>query len=445
MAFNLWFLIVGVLLIGMALIGSVLKRMPLSTSLLYMLIGVGLGPLGMGVVKIDPFESAEVLERVTEAAVIVSLFTAGLKMRTPFGDNRWKSPARLASLGMILTVAMVAAAGTTLLALPLGAAILLGAVLAPTDPVLASDVQVEHAADRDRLRFSLTGEAGLNDGTAFPFVMLGLGLLGLHELGQGGWRWFTVDVLWAVVGGLVIGWGLGVGVGRLTVHLRRYHQQAVGLEDFLALGLIALSYGLALLAVAYGFLAVFAAGLALRHTEMRETGRFTDPEEVLRAADPAQTEEELATHHEVAPVYMVRAVLGFCEQLERIAEVGVVLVVGAMLTYADLSLAALLVVALLFFVVRPIAVYGSLLGTERTWRQKPYMAWFGVRGIGSVYYLAYAVAHGLPGPISENHGRHPDRHRRLRAPPRDHGHPPPPPPPDEPLPAWAPAGRSAPA
>ena len=124
--------------------------------------------------------------------------------------------------------------------MPLGAAILLGGLLAPTDPVLAADVQVEHPGDRDRLRFSLTGEAALNDGSAFPFVMLGLGLLGLHELGAFGWRWLAFDVVWAVRGGLAIGWLLGMLVGRLVLYLRRTHKEAVGLDDFLGLGLIAL-------------------------------------------------------------------------------------------------------------------------------------------------------------------------------------------------------------
>jgi NhaP-type Na+/H+ or K+/H+ antiporter len=120
---------------------------------------------------------------------------------------------------MALTVGLITLVGVYLLALPLGAAVLLGGILAPTDPVLASDVQVDEPDDRDRLRFSLTGEGGLNDGAAFPFVMLGLGLLGMHELGDGGWQWLWVDVLWALAGGLLIGALLGSN-----------HRQAGGLS-----------------------------------------------------------------------------------------------------------------------------------------------------------------------------------------------------------------------
>jgi sodium/hydrogen antiporter len=141
------------------------------------------------------------------------------------------------------------------LGLPWGVGIIVGAILAPTDPVLASDVQVEHPFDQNRLRFALTGEASLNDGTAFPFLMLGLGLLGLHDLGSGLWRWVTVDVLWATTAGLGVGGALGTAVGELVLYMRRTHREAVGLDDFLALGLIALAYGIAMACHASGFLA----------------------------------------------------------------------------------------------------------------------------------------------------------------------------------------------
>ncbi|RYG16385.1 sodium:proton antiporter, partial [bacterium] len=284
MIVNVWFVIVGFLLVLMALIGAGLKRLPLTTSLLYLGVGVLLGPLAIGLIRFDPLDHSEALERLTEIAVIVSLFTAGLKLRTPFTDKRWLPPVRLATLTMVVSIGLVTALGVYLLRLPLGAALLLGAVLAPTDPVLASDVQVEHATDRSSLRFALTGEAGLNDGTAFPFVMLGLGLLGHHDLGEVGWRWLTVDLLWAVVAGLGVGWALGQGVGRLTVRLRRKREEEVGYEDLLSLGLIALAYGTALLLHSYGFLAVFAAGLAVRHVEMRKTGEHKEPTQVLQEA-----------------------------------------------------------------------------------------------------------------------------------------------------------------
>lgn len=195
MSFAFWSLIIGVLLILMVLSGTLQKRLPLSTAMLYLAAGFALGPAGWAVLTPHPLDHAALLERGAEVAVLISLFSVGLKLGLPLSNRHWLLPLRLAFVSMTLTVALIAAVGVLGLGLPLGAAILLGAILAPTDPVLASDVQVESSGDRDRLRFSLTGEGGLNDGAAFPFVMLGLGLLGLHDLGTGGWRWLAVDVV----------------------------------------------------------------------------------------------------------------------------------------------------------------------------------------------------------------------------------------------------------
>ena len=299
---------------------------------------------------------------------------------------------RLASGSMAVTIGLIAVAGVVGLGLPWGAAILLGAILAPTDPVLASDVQMTDPTDKDRLRFALTGEAGLNDGAAFPFVMLGLGLLGLHEIGAAGWRWVAVDLVWAVVGGLAIGALLGELVARIVLYLRRTHKEAVGLDDFLALGLIALSYGTALLAHTYGFLAVFAAGLALRRVERIASGELA-PGEVMEAAG---ADEEKATHPEKAALYMAESVLGFNEQLERMLEVGMVVLLGGLLSFRTFPAEALWFTPLLLLVIRPTAVVLGLLGSRVSKYQRTLIGWFGIRGIGSIYYLMYAIEHGLP-------------------------------------------------
>jgi NhaP-type Na+/H+ or K+/H+ antiporter len=184
--FAIAYLVAGLLLLGMAVIGPRLQRLPISTAMLYLGAGALLGPTAFGLIEVDVIGDAKLLEHVTEVVVIISLFTAGLKLRVSFRDPRWLLPLRLAVVSMVLTVALVAVVGVVGLGLSWGAAILLGGILAPTDPVLASDVQTAHPNDQDRLRFTLTGEAGLNDGTAFPVVMLGLGLLGLHEIGEAG-------------------------------------------------------------------------------------------------------------------------------------------------------------------------------------------------------------------------------------------------------------------
>ena len=386
-----WFMVVGGLLVAMALGGSVLKRLPLSTSLLYLMVGIALGHFGVG--QLDPYLQAVLLEHLTELAVIISLFTAGLKLRASFRDSRWRIAVRLALLSMVLTVGLVAIAGIWLLGLPLGAAVLLGAVLAPTDPVLASDVQMDTPFQRDSLRFGLTGEAGLNDGTAFPFVMLGVGLMGLHPLGEGLWRWVAVDLLWAVSAGLGVGTVLGGAVGRVVLYLRRTRREAVGLDDFLALGLIALSYGVALLIHAYGFLAVFAAGLALRRIES-ESNLGKAPEDVEKAV-PEDRTPEAATDPHRAPAYMAHAVLDFNEQIERLGEVSMVVVLGILLAGLPLAAEALWFVPLLFLAIRPVSVLVALVGTGASPQQRWLMSWFGIRGIGSLYYLFYALNQGV--------------------------------------------------
>lgn len=400
MSFVIWTLIIGALLITMALSGTLLRRLPLSTAMLYLAVGYGLGPAGWFLMALDPLIYSAILERVSEVAVLISLFAVGLKLGLPLSDQSWRLPVRLAIVSMTITVALITAIAMLGLGLSLGAAVLLGAILAPTDPVLASDVQVLEASDRDRLRFSLTGEGGLNDGAAFPFVMLGLGLLGLHDLGTGGWRWLAVDVLWATAGGLLIGGALGTLIGRLVVYLRSRHKESIGYDEFLALGLIALAYGAAVLSHTYGFLAVLAAGLALQRVK-EQPGKFFNLVARETGLQSKQAHEALATHSEYASAYMRQEVRGFNERLEHIVEVAIVLVVGAMLAYSYLPTSAGWFAPLLFLVVRPVSVWLGLLGAPASRDQRILISWFGIRGIGSIYYLMYAINHGLPRPLAE--------------------------------------------
>ncbi len=387
-AFTLGCIIFGTLLIAKTLGGSFIARLPLSAAMIYLAVGIAIGPWGWGLLKLNAFNNLVLLERLTEVALLISLFTAGMKLELPLKDKRWRIPVQLATVSMLLTVAGITAAGVWLLNLPVGAAVLLGAILAPTDPVLASDVQMANPGDRDRLRFGLTGEGGLNDGTAFPLVMLGLGLLGVHELGDMQWRWWAVDVLWAVAGGLALGYAMGTGVGRAIIYLRTQRREALGSDEFIALGLIALTYGVALLTLTYGFLAVFAAGLALR--------RIDEPSALATQAPTAtlSAEDRLATGSH-APAHMMRQVERFNSQLESFAEVAIVLVVGVLLSSVKFRFDMLWLVALLFLVIRPIAVAVGLMGTDAKPTQRRLMAWFGIRGIGSLYYLLYAINHGI--------------------------------------------------
>jgi sodium/hydrogen antiporter len=401
MSFTLWALITGAILITMALLGTLLKRLPLSPGILYLAIGYALGPAGWGLLAPDPLVHSADLEKMAEVALLISLFAVGLKLGVPLRDTRWYLPLRLAFPSMVVTVMFVTAIGMFLFEMPVAVAILLAAILAPTDPVLASDVQVEDSSDRDHLRFSLTAEGGLNDGAAFPVVMLALGLLGLYDFG-GGWRWLAFDVLWAIAGGLAIGGALGALIGKLVLYLRTRHQEAVGLDEFLALGLIAIAYGFAQLSLASGFLAVFAAGLALQRVKEHSKPDKTTSKAKVKIVLDAESEKAIATHSEHAGTYMMEAVQGFNGQLERLAEVVVVIVAGAMLSYTYLPERAVWFLLLLFFLARPVSVWMGLLGVTSVSRdQRMLISWFGIRGVGSIFYLMYAINHGLPEPLAK--------------------------------------------
>ncbi len=398
MSFEAWVLLFGSVLIAVAFAGSLLKDLPLTAAMVYFAVGVIVGPIGFGVLYFDPVAQATIVERLAEIAVVVSLFTTGLKIRIPLRDSLWWLPLRLAFVSMTLTVALIAGAAMLIFDFSLGAAILLGAILAPTDPVLASEVQVREAGDRERLRFSLTGEAGFNDGTAFPFVMLGLGLLGFHELGDFGWKWWAVDVFWAILGGLGIGALTGVAVGHLILSLRKKHCEGLGYDQFLALGLIGISYGGSLLVSAYGFLAVFAAGFALRWLEHQHTGAAQQPDQALE--DVSEDEDERASHPKSAAAHLTDEVLDFNEQIERVIEVALVLTVGTLLSTDFLPGNIWIFLPVLLFLIRPAAVWIGLIGSDTSASQRSIISWLGMRGIGSIYYLMFAVAHGLPDELS---------------------------------------------
>jgi NhaP-type Na+/H+ or K+/H+ antiporter len=386
-----WYLIVGGVLIFMGIAATTFKRLPLSAGMLYLAIGYALGPAGLGLLQLDIARDAHIMRPITEVALLVSLFAIGLRLRLPLVAPLWALPLRLGFIAMLLTIPLLTLVGVLLLDLGWGPSLLLAAILAPTDPVLAHDVQVQDSDDIDLLRFSLSGEGGLNDGIALPFALLGLALCATgHQ--PPGWR-FALEATAGIAGGLVIGGGLGWITTFSVAWLRTRHAQALGLEGFFALGLIGLAYGAAQLVHCYGFVAVFAAGVAMRRVEHRASGGRS-PREAIGTID---SEDVVATaaDPQKAHAYMAESVLGFTIELERIAEVAVMMIVGNVLATSGASLftnwqSAVLIVAL-FFVVRPVAVEASLLGSAATHAQRRLMSWFGIRGIGSFYYLAFAL------------------------------------------------------
>ncbi|RRQ21061.1 cation:proton antiporter [Thiohalobacter thiocyanaticus] len=386
-----WFLLVGALLLARGLTAPMLQRLPVTPAIVYLAVGLLVGPTVLNLFHFNPLKESALLEVLTEMVVLISLFSAGVKMPVPFSFARWRTPILLASVSMAVSVGLVAAFAYYLLGLPLGAGVLLGAILAPTDPVLATDVQTRHPGDRDRLRFTLTCEAGMNDGSAFPFVMLGMGLLGLHELGEFGLRWALVDVLWATIAGGVIGVISGATLAHLGRKLRGTPPRHKLMDDFLGLGLIGVVYGLSELVNAWGFLAVFFAAVALRQTELKLAG---DDMNSVALNEPG--EENPGPENEPTPTVSEGALV-FKEHLERLSELVLILLIGGTLFIDSWSLRAVGLALFLFMVARtPISVLVGLLGSRTSWPTRSMVGWFGVRGIGSLYYLMFAIQHGLP-------------------------------------------------
>ncbi|WP_322025143.1 cation:proton antiporter [Burkholderia sp. BCC1977] len=395
---TLWYLIVGAVLMGMGVATSALRRLPCSTAMIYLLLGVLLGPAGAGLLHLDLERDAPLLRSLVEVALLVSLFAIGLRLRVPLFDPLWLVPCRLGFVAMIVTVPLLAGCAKFTLGLDWGPAVLLAAILAPTDPVLAHDVQVRDPGDRDLVRFALSGEGGLNDGIGLPFALAGLALCGNRDATQpvpplsAG---FALAALWGVAGAAAIGGTLGWATTKTIGWLRTRHAQALGLEGFFALALIVLSFGTAQLAHAFGFIATFAAGVAMRRVEHQASGDRA-PRAVIGKIDSADV---VATekHPEKAHAYMAESVLDFTIELERIAEAVVMTMVGGVLATLPgplITWRTAALTALLFFVVRPAAVLLSLAGSRATHPQQRLMAWFGIRGIGSFYYLAFALEHG---------------------------------------------------
>jgi NhaP-type Na+/H+ or K+/H+ antiporter len=410
MSFILWVAVLGAVLLTLALTSSYLRWMPVTTSAVCLVLGAAIGPAGFGLLKLDTADASIWMEHLTEVAVLFSLFVCGLKLRSPLKHKNWRIAVGLAGPVMLLTIVGVCLLLHYALQLSWGASVLIGSILAPTDPVLAALVQVNDARDDDSVRFGLSGEAGLNDGIAFPFVILGLLLL-QHE-GNPGWLgdWVLRSLIWAVPAGLLTGYWMGRGIGRLTLALRiKNDDSTLSPNDYLALALIALAYVGAESIHAYGFLSVFAAGLGLRQEEVNSTGNDELPAEhlVQPVVGHQNVEPQHAVHGDtdnledtqVAAGIMMGDMLAFGSLVERAMEVFLVTLLGVVLI-AHWDWRALLVGGVLFFLVRPLSVAVMPWGRLLDWRQRMLIGWFGIRGIGSLYYLFYALNHGLGQSVS---------------------------------------------
>lgn len=400
-----WTASIGMLLLLMSLAAGWIRHLPVTSFSLYLAAGVVAGPWFLKLLNIDFSSHAPAIAHLTEIALVVSLFMTGLKLRMGFADPAWRTVLRLALPAMVLTVAGVCVMVHWVFALPWPLALLIGAILAPTDPVLASMVAVDDASDRDRMRIALSGEAGLNDGTALPFVVLALLMLGNATSAIAIGNWLARDFVWSLVGGLGIGFALGWIIGWVGVRLKTASAD-VAPSDFLALALMALSFAAATALSASGFLAAFAAGLGLRHVELYVVKRDPHPDiggdgraesphppaEVL--VNPNSRDSEDVRKPAASMGLVVSDALSFGDTLERLIAAALVWLLGA--AFANYwHPAGMLVALMLFVLVRPLAVYLSTIGSHIRVPRRLLIGWVGIRGIGSLNYLAYAATHGL--------------------------------------------------
>ena len=319
----------------------------------------------------DPIAHPTFTTHLTEVCVVISLMGAGLALDRPVGWKRWRSTWRLIGLTMMASIGVVALIAGTWLGFGLATAVLLAAVLAPTDPVLASEVQVAEPAEEsdapaeDEARFALTSEAGLNDGLAFPFTYAAvvLSAAGLSWATFG--HWVGVDVAWRLFAGVAIGLGAGWLLGKLffkaPLQPLRLADHA---EGFVAQAATFIAYGLAELVQGYGFIAVFVCACTIRAAE-RSNG-----------------------YHRVLHSYI--------EQLERLLTVLILLLLGGAIARGLLSALQprdIVLVVVLLLVIRPGLGWLGMLGGGTGPRERAVIAFFGVRGIGSLFYVSWALEH----------------------------------------------------
>ncbi|HET6806170.1 MAG TPA: cation:proton antiporter [Frateuria sp.] len=405
MGFLGWMAAVGGLLLLMSLATGWIRPLPVTHFALYLAVGAAVGPWGLDLLNVDFLRDAAWMERLTEVALIISLFVGGLKLRVPLDAGPAAMARRLAFPAMFLGIAGMTLAARLLLGLDWPVALILAAMLAPTDPVLASVIAVDNAADRDGLRVALSGEAGMNDGSAMPFLLLGLTLLATPwSWGLFG-HWALLELVWGVVGGLGIGFAMGWGIGWLSTRLMLI-QRDPGPSALLTLGLIALTYAAAQSVGALGFLAAFAAGAGMRMVEVGVVREHPHPRLRRRERDEPLPAEFVAGPPVVGredrgePVQAVGRLMSdalvFGDTMEHLLAPLLVLLLGiAVARHWDIDGVGM--AAVLFFVVRPLAVWLVTLGSGWPWQRRLMVGWLGIRGIGGINYLCYAITHGVAG------------------------------------------------
>jgi NhaP-type Na+/H+ or K+/H+ antiporter len=357
--------VIGIAALGMAWMPSLSQRTGISYAIIYTLVGVLIyWAFPHLLPNADPRTHGSYTRHLTELVVIISIMGTAIKIDRPLSWKSWQSPIRLVTIAMVACIGVAALLGYAFFSMDVASALLLGAVLAPTDPVLASDVQVGPPNENIRFetKFALTAEAGMNDGLAFPFVLLAITLSHMMFKGEGSiLEWFTYEVLIRMAVGLVVGYIIGRLLGYMIFTMGDKFKWLETRDGFVALSLTLMVYGLAELAHGYGFIAVFVAGLTLRNYE--------------------------STHHYHDKLH------AFADQTERIMVAIVLILFGGSLVSGvldGLTWPMVMFSILFLFVVRPLSSFLSLAPCQLHSREKWVISFFGIRGMGSIYYLSYA-------------------------------------------------------
>ena len=371
--YNLFLLICGIAFLFGALFPLMFKRLPISLPMLQVSFGMIMGYWWTTLSFLDPINNGLLIEKLTEIVVLVSLVGAGIKIDTPLTWQLWRPTARLLLITMPIGIFAMAVLGYYAFGLSMGAALLLGAVLAPTDPVLASSIQVgpPNMGGEDAPRFTLTSEAGLNDGLAFPFVYLAIKIAeayseGQHFTGDMLWSWFTHDVLWKIGAGLAVGIIVGKVLAKL-IFSKRTHGTAIS-QGYVVIALTLLAYGLAEVVHSYGFIAVFIAAFAFRRSECEHT-----------------------YHHKLHD---------FAEQSEGLLMSLVLVTFGMFIgqglqSGVELTWRVYIVSFTFLLLIRPLGGMIALSGLNMHRTEKYAISSLGIRGIGTLYYLSYALNQGF--------------------------------------------------
>lgn len=359
-------LIIGFVVLATALIPRLLKGQWITSPMIYLICGYLLFLIPVDIRLPTLLNNPDWMKRVTELGVIVALTGAGLKLTNPFTYATWRIAIRLLAITMPITIAAIAVFGWWVLALAPASAVLLGAVIAPTDPVLASDVQTTPPGKRDHseAKLALTTEAGLNDGLAFPFTNLALAMMltGL-EPSNWFWSWLSIDffykIIVGVIGGLLSGWFFAFVVFKTKV---RSHLAKVT-TGIISISLTLVPYGVTELLHGYGFLAVFVAACMFRS---REAGY-----------------KYQKTLHD------------FSEDIERLLIAILLVILGGYISigaFMDLNLTMIFAALFILLIIRPLTAWLSLWGLDLHRKNRMIISFFGIRGVGSIYYFTYALS-----------------------------------------------------